>query len=99
MNLMIILGVGFVLSLLFHFIGVAVGAKKIIWVMLVFVWAIAIGVATNEIKPKGYADLEKLQKKYPSLKGMIDEAKPEISTYEMLGIQQKAHELKSAAAQ
>jgi len=86
MSLTIVLAAAIVLSLIFHFIGVYAGAKKTVWAMLVFVWAIAIGTAMNEIKPSGYNDIEKMKGQFADTDKLIEEAMPEISLYEMLTI-------------
>jgi len=86
MSLTIVLVAAAILSLIFHFVGVYVDAKKTIWTMLVFVWAIAIGTAMNEIKPSGYKDIEKMKGQFADTDKLIEESMPEISLYEMLSI-------------
>lgn len=86
MTLPILLGAAILLSIGFHFVGVYAGAKKTVWLMLVFVWAIAIGTAMNEIKPKGYKAIEKMKGQYSDTDKLIQEAMPEISLYEMIVI-------------
>ncbi len=86
MSLAIVLAAAIILSLIFHFIGVYADAKKTIWTMLVFVWAIAIGTAMNEIKPGGYKSIEKMKGQFADTDALIDEAMPEISLYEMISI-------------
>ena len=86
MSLTIILAIALLLSLVFHFVGVYADAKKTVWVMLVMVWAISIGTATNEIKQKGYKDIEKMKGVYSDTDALIDEFMPKISVYEMVVI-------------
>lgn len=86
MSLNIILFAGFILSVIFHFIGVYANAKKIVWVAIVLMWAGSINIAMSEIKPKGYEDIKKIQGKYADTDRLIEEAMPEISIYEMIVI-------------
>ena len=92
MSLTIILIVAILLSLAFHFVGVYVGAKKTVWMMLVFVWAVVVGTAMNEIKPAGYKHIEKMKGQYSDTDKLIEEAMPEISLYEMLTIKKSYQE-------
>ena len=57
------------------------------------IWAGSISIAMQEIKPKGYDDLEKIKGKNAELDKVIDDAMPQISIYEMLVIKKKQHEL------
>jgi hypothetical protein len=91
MTLPILLGAAILFSIGFHFLGVYVEAKKTIWVMLVFVWAIAIGTAMNEIKPAGYKDIQKMKGKFSDTDKLIEEADEEISLYEMIVIKKSYH--------
>ncbi len=84
MNLTIILIIGLVLSIAFHFIGIYAQAKKTVWVMIVLMWAASINIAMSEIKPKGYEDIKKLQGKYADTDKLIEDAMPEVSIYEMI---------------
>ena len=86
MSLIIILAIGMILTIIFHFVGVYAGAKKIVWVMLVIAWAGSINIATSEVKPKAYEDLKKMQGKYSETDKLIEEAGESISIYEMIGI-------------
>ncbi len=86
MTLPILLGVAVLLSIGFHFLGVYVEAKKTIWVTLVFVWAIVIGTAMNEVKPSGYEAIEKMKGQYSDTDKLIQEAGEEISLYELIVI-------------
>ncbi len=84
MSLTVILAIAIALSLAFHFVGVYAGAKKTVWVMLVFVWAIVVGTAMNGIKPAGYKDIEKMRGQFSDTDKLIEEAMPEVSLYEMI---------------
>ena len=93
MSLIIVLIVAIILTVMFHFIGIYAGAKKIMWIMLVIMWAGSISIALQEIAPKGYEDLEKIKGKDAALDQLIAESLPEISIYEMLVIKKTEHEL------
>ncbi|MDX9813842.1 MAG: hypothetical protein WCR69_09620 [Sulfuricurvum sp.] len=86
MSLGILIISGIVLSGLFHLAGVATGAKKSVWIIIVATWALAISIATGEIKEKGYKEIEKLKGSYSSTDKLIEEAMPKISTYELIMI-------------
>ncbi|MCX6076086.1 MAG: hypothetical protein NTW78_04275 [Campylobacterales bacterium] len=86
MNLTTILISGAILSIILHFIGVYAGAKKVVWVAIMLIWAGAINVAMSEIKPKGYEEIEKMKGNNTETDRLINEAQPEISVYEMLAI-------------
>lgn len=84
MSLTTIILIGIVLSTIFHFIGVKAGATKIVWGVIVMVWAASISIATSEVKEKGYKEIEKMRGKYPSTDKIIEESMPHISIYEMI---------------
>jgi len=84
MSLSIILSVGIVLSIIFHFIGVYAGAKKTVWIVIVLMWGAAINIAMSEIKPAGYKDIEKMKGKFSDTDSVIDKAGESISVYELL---------------
>jgi len=92
MSLTILLISAAVISLAFHFVGVYTKSKKTVWIMLVFVWSIAIGTAMNEIKPAGYDDINKMKGKFTQTDKLIEESMPEISLYEMLVIKKSYQE-------
>jgi len=92
MSLTIILTVAIVLTLVFHFIGVYAKAQKFVWIALALIWAGSISIAMQEIKPKGYEELKKLQGKDPVLDKVIAEAMPEVTVYEMIVIKKTQHE-------
>ncbi|MDD5157599.1 hypothetical protein [Sulfurimonas sp.] len=86
MSLAILLSVAALLSIGFHFLGVYTGSKKTVWIMLVFLWSVAIGTAMNEIKPAGYDDIKKMKGKFSDTDKLIEEAMPKVSLYEMIVI-------------
>ncbi|WP_373035611.1 hypothetical protein [Sulfurimonas sp.] len=86
MSLTVILVVGVILSIAFHFIGVFAGAKKIVWLVIVLMWAASINVAMSEIKPHGYEEIKKMKGQFSDTDKLIEEAGDEVSVYEMLGI-------------
>ncbi|MDD2653062.1 MAG: hypothetical protein PHX44_08445 [Sulfurimonas sp.] len=94
MSLITILLIGAILSVAFHFLGVYTGAKKIVWIMLVIVWAASFGLAVSEIKPKGYAEIEKMKGKFAETDKLIEEAMPEVTIYEMVVIKKSYNENK-----
>ena len=94
MSLTIVLIVAIILTAIFHFIGVYAKSQKIMWIMLVIMWAGSISIALQEIAPKGYEDLEKIKGQDAALDQLIAESLPEISIYEMLVIKKREHELK-----
>ena len=94
MILIIVLLSAIILSLAFHFIGVYAGAKKTVWVMIVLLWAAAISIAMSEIKPQGYADIEKIKGQYKEVDLLIEKAMPNISIYEMLEIKNMSNNKK-----
>ncbi|MFK5937938.1 MAG: hypothetical protein QM497_06010 [Sulfurimonas sp.] len=89
MTLMIVLLSAFILSIAFHFVGVYADAKKTVWVMIVLLWAAAINIAMSEVKPKGYAEIEKIKGQYKEVDLLIEKSMPNISIYEMLEIKNK----------
>lgn len=86
MSLTIILIAAVLLSAVFHFLGVYTDSKKTVWVMLIFLWSVAIGTAMNEIKPSGYEDIQKMKGKFSDTDKLIEEAMPKVSLYEMIVI-------------
>ncbi|EHP29962.1 hypothetical protein SMGD1_1438 [Sulfurimonas gotlandica GD1] len=86
MSLSIILTVGIILSIAFHFVGVYAEAKKTVWIMIVLMWAGSINIAMSEIKPVGYEDIKKMKGQFADTDQLIEEAGDEVSVYEMLGI-------------
>lgn len=98
MSLGVILLIGVVLSAVFHFAGVYTGAKKIVWVVIVIMWAGGTNIALSEIKPNGYKDLEKIKGKYSDTDRLIEEAMPEVSVYELIVIKKSFNDNKNSAA-
>lgn len=96
MSLNIILLIGVILSVGFHFIGVYADAKKTVWLMIVLMWAGSINIAMSEIKPKGYEDVETMKGKYSDTDKLIEESMPQISIYEIILIKSsfRVHEPK-----
>lgn len=94
MSLMTILIIGALLSVGFHFLGVYTGAKKIVWIMLVIFWGASFGLATSEIKPQGYKEVEKMKGKFADTDKIIEEAMPEITIYEMVVIKKSFNDNK-----
>ena len=92
MSLTIILTVAIILTIIFHFIGVYADAKKFVWIALALIWAGSISIALQEIKPKGYEDLKKIQGKNAVLDQVIAEAMPKITVYGMIVIKKTQHE-------
>lgn len=86
MSLALLLAIGIVISIMFHFIGVYAGAKKIVWIAIILIWAAVISVATSEVKPKAYDEIKQMQGKYPDTDKLIKEAMPKVSVYEMIVI-------------
>ena len=86
MTITLVLVVAVLLSIGFHFVGVYAGAKKIVWVMLVLMWAGTINIAMSEIKPSGYEEIQKMKGQFSDTDKIIEEAGEEISVYEMIGI-------------
>ncbi|WP_418640508.1 hypothetical protein [Sulfurimonas sp. ST-27] len=84
MSLTFLLSIGIVLTIIFHFLGVYAGAKKIVWIAIILIWAAVISVATSEVKPKAYDDIKRMQGKYKDTDQLIDEAMPKVSVYEMI---------------
>ena len=86
MSLTILLSIGVLVTIFFHFVGKYASATKIVWVALILIWAGIISIATSEIKPKGYNEIKKMKGKYPDTDKLIEEAMPEVSVYELIEI-------------
>lgn len=98
MSLSTILITGVILSIIFHLAGVYTGAKKIVWIVIVLMWAGGISIATSEVKPKGYKDIEKMKGKYADTDKLIEEAMPKVTIYELIGIKKSFNTNKNNAA-
>ncbi|MEA2090855.1 MAG: hypothetical protein U9O83_00625 [Campylobacterota bacterium] len=86
MSLNIILIVGVILSIAFHFVGVYAGAKKTVWITIVIMWAGSISIAMGEVKPSAYEEVKKIQGQFADTDKLIEEAGSEMSLYEFLVI-------------
>jgi len=84
MSLALLLSIGIIITIIFHFIGVYAGAKKIVWIAIILTWAAVISVATSEVKPKAYDDIKQMQGQYKDTDKLIKESMPHISVYEMI---------------
>ncbi len=98
MTLTTLIIIGIVISIVFHFIGVYAGAKKIVWIAIALLWTGSISIAMNEISDKGYKALDKLRGKYEVTDALIRAAEPEVSLYEMMSIKKSFVEEKRKAA-
>jgi uncharacterized membrane protein len=88
MSITVLIGIGIIATLLLHVAGVYTKSLKLVWIVIVFLWAVAIDVFVSEIKPKGYDAVKKMEGKYPSTDALIKEAGEKISLYELLKIKQ-----------
>ncbi len=88
MSVTVLVVIGLIVTLLLHFAGIYTKSVKIVWVAIVFLWAVAIGTFTNEIKPEGYKEIKAMQGKYADTDALIKQAGKEVSFYELLKIKQ-----------
>lgn len=86
MSIYILVGIGLIVTVFLHFAGVYTKSVKIVWIAIVFLWAVAIGTFTNEIKPQGYEEVAKMKGKYPDTDKLIEQAGEKISFYELMQI-------------
>ncbi len=86
MSLNIILVIGVLLSIGFHFIGVYVNAKKTIWLMIVIMWAGSFSIAMGEVKPGAYEEIQKIKGQYADTDKLIEETGGHMSLYQFLVI-------------
>lgn len=86
MSLSILLTIGVSLTIVFHFMGVYANAKKTVWIAILLIWAGAISIATQEVKPKAYDEIKNMQGKYTDTDRLIKDAMPKISLYELINI-------------
>ena len=82
----VLIGIGIILSVIFHLIGVQVGAVRLVWIVTVLMWAFVISFLSGEITPKGYEAVEKMRGHDSDTDALIKEALPKISVYELLMI-------------
>jgi len=54
--------------------------------VILLMWAGSINIAMSEVKPKAYEDIKKFEGKYRDTDALIEDARPEISIYEMITI-------------
>ena len=99
MSLTLLLGIGIFITVVFHFIGVYAGAKKLVWIAIVLLWAAAISFATNEVKPKAYDEIKAMQGKFEETDKLIEEAMPTVSLYELVTIKNSYIKNKKAKEQ
>lgn len=88
MSVSVLIIIGLIVTLLLHFAGVYAKSVKIVWIAIIFLWAVAIGTFTNEIKPEGYKEIKAMQGKYADTDDLIKQAGKEVSFYELLKIKQ-----------
>ena len=86
MSITVLIVIGLFVTLLLHFAGVYTQSIKIVWGAIIFLWAVAIGTFTNEIKPQGYKEIEAMQGKYEDTDRLIKEAGKKVSFYELMQI-------------
>ncbi|QOP45378.1 hypothetical protein [Sulfurimonas paralvinellae] len=86
MSLMLLIGIGIAVTIVFHFIGVYTHAQKLVWTAIILIWAGVISVATSEVKPKAYDEIKKMQGTYADTDKLIQEAMPTVSLYELIKI-------------
>ncbi|WP_457744257.1 hypothetical protein [Sulfurimonas sp.] len=86
MSLAILVIIGIILTIIFHFIGVYANAKRTVWIAILLIWAGAISIATQEVKPKAYDEIKSMQGKYTDTDKLIKEAMPTVSLYELINI-------------
>ena len=88
MSLWTLLLIGVIATAILHIAGVFTRSLKLVWIVIVFLWAVVIGTLLHEIKPQGYEAIAKMQGKYEDTDRLIKEAGEEISVYELLKIKQ-----------
>jgi len=80
--------VAIVATVILHFIGVFTKSVKLVWIVIIFLWAFGIDVFVSEIKPTGYDEIKKMEGKYPDTDKLIQQAGKKVSFYELLEIKQ-----------
>jgi len=80
--------IGIIATLILHFIGIFTKSLKLVWIVIIFLWAFGIDVFVSEIKPKGYEEVKKMQGKYKDTDELIQQSGKKISFYELLEIKQ-----------
>ncbi len=99
MNIYTVLIGAILLSIALHYVGVYANAKKTVWLTIALMWAGSINIAMSEVKPAAYDKIEKIKGKYPDVDKEIQEALPEISLYEMIGIMKKYKQAQKASSE
>jgi len=82
--LTILLSIGVLLTIVFHFVGKYTNSLKMVWIAIILIWAGGISVATSEVKPKAYDEIKKMQGKYADTDKLIKKAMPKVSLYELI---------------
>lgn len=80
--------IGIIATLILHFIGIFTKSLKLVWIVIIFLWAFGIDVFVSEIKPDGYKEIKKMQGKYKDTDELIKKSGKEVSFYELLEIKQ-----------
>ena len=88
MSISVLVIIGVAVTLLLHFAGVYTKSLKIVWIAIVFLWAVVVGTFTNEIKPQGYKEIKAMQGKYEETDALIKKAGEKVSFYELMQIKQ-----------
>lgn len=88
MSVTVLVIIGLVVTLLLHFAGVYTKSIKIVWIAIIFLWAVAVGTFTNEIKSEGYKEIQQMEGKYADTDALIKQAGEKVSFYELLKIKQ-----------
>ena len=78
---------GIILTIIFHFLGIYTKSIKIVWIVIIILWAFVLNVALSEIKEVGYKKIEKMKGKFPQTDALIKDAMPKVKVYEMFEIQ------------
>lgn len=86
---------GIILTIIFHFLGVYTKSIKIVWIVIIALWAFVLDVAFSEIKEPGYKKLEKMKGKFEETDKLINKAMPEVRAYEMFEIQKNFYKNKN----
>jgi hypothetical protein len=86
MSLTLLLGIGVFITIVFHFIGAYAGAKRLVWVAIILLWAAAISFVNHEVKPQAYEDIKMMKGKYTQTDKLIEDAMPTVSLYELIQI-------------
>ena len=88
MSIVLLVGVGVLVTLLLHLAGWYTRSLKIAWAAIIFLWTVAIGTLMNEIKSQGYIELKAMQGKYKDTDALISQAGKRVSFYEFMRIKE-----------